>query len=202
MRRILQGHYVTAKRSRVAPTRRLPAIPCKTLRTRCRLRWPQGRRLCYDSKQPRNARRRAFQATPQFQQGYRFRAGVEAAISQFDRRTGVKPLRVRASKTSPSVPLSKPPESTSSGPLRSATAKTAAFQTRIPPFGLFTLCTLLRRGAQQVPRQALRSSGANSAFDRSHSPIALSLRKRGTLNYCGTITPVVYLFHASFKEAR
>jgi len=42
MRRILQGHYVTAKRSRVAPTRRLPAIPCKTLRTRCRLRWPQG----------------------------------------------------------------------------------------------------------------------------------------------------------------
>ena len=42
-----------------------------------------------------------------------------------------------ASKTSPSVPLSKPPESTSSGPLRSATAKTAAFQTRIRLFGLF-----------------------------------------------------------------
>ena len=42
-----------------------------------------------------------------------------------------------ASKTSPSVPLSKPLESTSSGPLRSATAKTAAFQTRIPPFRLF-----------------------------------------------------------------
>ena len=51
----------------------------------------------------------------------------------------------------------------------------------------FTLCTLLRRGAQQVPRQALRSSGANPAFDRSHSPIALSLRKRGALSYCGTI---------------
>ena len=42
-----------------------------------------------------------------------------------------------ASKTSPSVPLSKPPESTSSGPLRSATAKTATFQTRIRLFGLF-----------------------------------------------------------------
>ena len=47
-----------------------------------------------------------------------------------------------ASKTSPSVPLSKPPESTSSGPLRSSTAKTAAFQTRIRPFGLiYTLYT-------------------------------------------------------------
>ena len=98
---------------------------------------PKGRRLCYNSKQLRNTRRRAFQATPQFKQDYRFRAGVEAAMSQFDRRTRVKPLRVRASKTSPSVPLSKPPESTSSGPLRSATAKTAAFQTRIRPFGLF-----------------------------------------------------------------
>ena len=51
----------------------------------------------------------------------------------------------------------------------------------------FTLCTLLRRGAQQVPRQALRSSGANPAFARSHSPSTLSLRKRGALSYCGTI---------------
>ncbi|MEC7416579.1 MAG: transposase [SAR324 cluster bacterium] len=161
----------------------------------------KGRRLCYDSKQLRNARRRAFQATPQFQQDYRFPAGVEAAMSQFDRRTGVKQLRVRGFKTSLSVLLSKPPELTSSGLLRSATAKTAAFQTRAR-LAFFTLCTLLRRGAQQVPRQALRSSGANPAFDRSHSPIALSLRKRGALSYCGTITPAAYLFHASFKEAR
>ena len=34
-------------------------------------------------------------------------------------------------------PMVKPPESTSSELLRSATAKTAAFQTRIRPFGLF-----------------------------------------------------------------
>jgi len=186
MRRILQGHYVTAKRSRVAPTRRLPAIPCKTLRTRCRLRWPQGRRLCYDSKQLRNARRRAFEVTPQFQQGYRFRAGVEAAISQFDRRTGVKPLRVRASKTSPSVPLSKPPESTSSGPLRSATAKTAAFQTRIRPFGLFYTLYTPAEG-----RSTSSEAGSPLFWSKSgfcpHSPIVLSLRKRGALSYCGTI---------------
>ncbi len=58
----------------------------------------KGRRLCYDSKQLRNARRRAFQATPQFKQDYRFRAGVEATMSQFDRRTGVKQLRVRGFK--------------------------------------------------------------------------------------------------------
>ena len=58
----------------------------------------KGRRLCYDSKQLRNARRSAFQATPQFKQDYRFRAGVEATMSQFDRRTGVKQLRVRGFK--------------------------------------------------------------------------------------------------------
>ena len=135
---------------------------------------PKGRRLCYDSKQLRNARRRAFQVTPQFQQDYRFPAGVEAGISQFDRRTGVKQLRVRGFKTSLSVLFLKPSELTSSGLLRSATAKTAAFQTRYARLAFFTLCTLLRRGAQQVPRQALRSSGANPAFARTLQSLCLS----------------------------
>ena len=186
MRRILQGHYVTAKRSRVAPTRRLPAIPCKTLRTRCRLRWPQGRRLCYDSKQLRNARRRAFQVTPQFQQDYRFPAGVEAAMSQFDRRTGVKQLRVRGFKTSLSVLFLKLPELTSSGLLRSATAKTAAFQTRYARLAFFTLLYTPVEG-----RSTSSEAGSPLFWSKSgfcpHSPIVLSLRKRGALSYCGTI---------------
>ena len=45
------------------------------------------------------------------------------------------------SRMSPSARLSRPPESTSSGPLRSSTAKTAVLQGRTPPLGLgFNSC--------------------------------------------------------------
>ena len=51
--------------------------------------------LRYSSKQYRVAVRRASEQTKWFAEAYRFRAGVEATISEFDRRTGVKKLRVR-----------------------------------------------------------------------------------------------------------
>jgi hypothetical protein len=46
----------------------------------------------------RLARRRAFERTPELIEKYRFRAGGEATMPQFDRRTGVKHLRVRGMK--------------------------------------------------------------------------------------------------------
>jgi hypothetical protein len=58
----------------------------------------RGHYLRYDGKALRLARRRAFERTPEFIEKYRFRAGVEATMSQFDRRTGVKHLRVRGMK--------------------------------------------------------------------------------------------------------
>ncbi len=36
--------------------------------------------------------------SPEFRDKYRYRAGVEATMSEFDRRTGVKHLRVRGMK--------------------------------------------------------------------------------------------------------
>jgi hypothetical protein len=51
-----------------------------------------------DGKTLRLARRRVMEATPEFMDKYRFRSGVEATMSQFDRRTGVKHLRVRGMK--------------------------------------------------------------------------------------------------------
>ena len=42
--------------------------------------------------------RRQYEDTPAFAERYRFRAGVEATMSEFDRRTGVKHLRVRGMK--------------------------------------------------------------------------------------------------------
>jgi len=53
--------------------------------------------LRYSEKELRLARRRANEKSPEFKDMYRYRAGVEATMSEYDRRTGVKRLRVRGS---------------------------------------------------------------------------------------------------------
>lgn len=55
----------------------------------------RGHYLRYDKKTARLARRRAKEKTAAFLEKYRFRSGIEATMSEFDRRTGVKHLRVR-----------------------------------------------------------------------------------------------------------
>jgi len=54
--------------------------------------------LHYTKKEMRIARRRAYERTDQFKDRYRWRAGVEATMSEYDRKTGVKRLRVRGLK--------------------------------------------------------------------------------------------------------
>jgi hypothetical protein len=54
--------------------------------------------LRYTEKQMRIAIRRAYEQTEAFKDRYRWRAGVEATMSEYDRRTGVKRLRVRGFK--------------------------------------------------------------------------------------------------------
>jgi hypothetical protein len=51
--------------------------------------------LRYSAKRYRLAKRRAMEASEAFIDDYRWRAGVEATMSEFDRRTGIKKLRVR-----------------------------------------------------------------------------------------------------------
>jgi len=55
----------------------------------------KGYYLRYDDKALRLAQRRAHEQTPEFQGVYRFRAGIEGTMSQMDRKTGLKYLRVR-----------------------------------------------------------------------------------------------------------
>jgi hypothetical protein len=55
----------------------------------------KGYSLRYDDKALRLSRRRAHEKTPEFQEEYRFRSGIEGTMSQLDRKTGVKHLRVR-----------------------------------------------------------------------------------------------------------
>lgn len=54
--------------------------------------------LRYDEKQLRLAERREYETTDEFKDRYRYRAGVEATMSSYDRVTGVKRLRVRGLK--------------------------------------------------------------------------------------------------------
>jgi len=52
----------------------------------------------YNERVARLARRRALEKTDAFKEEYRFRAGAEATMSEIDRRTGIKQLRVRGIK--------------------------------------------------------------------------------------------------------
>jgi hypothetical protein len=52
----------------------------------------------YTDKDLRISKRRAYEQTPEFKDKYRYRSGVEATMSQYNRRTGVKRLRVRGLK--------------------------------------------------------------------------------------------------------
>jgi hypothetical protein len=54
--------------------------------------------LRYEEKAMRIAKRRATEHTTEFKDRYRWRAGVEATMSELDRKTGVKRLRVRGFK--------------------------------------------------------------------------------------------------------
>ena len=58
----------------------------------------RGFYLRFSDKQLRVALRRAQIQTEAFKDRYRWRAGVEATMSEYDRRTGVKHLRVRGFK--------------------------------------------------------------------------------------------------------
>jgi hypothetical protein len=55
----------------------------------------KGRYLRYNDKAIRLARRRLQEETAEFKDRYRFRSGIEGTMSQLDRLTGVKKLRVR-----------------------------------------------------------------------------------------------------------
>ncbi len=54
--------------------------------------------LRYDERTMRLAKRRAYERTKEFKERYRWRAGVEATMSELKTRTGIKRLRVRGFK--------------------------------------------------------------------------------------------------------
>jgi len=65
-------------------------------RTKCPVKRGRDRyELRYNGKKMRLARRRRAERGPVFREKYRWRAGVEATMSELDRKTGLKHLRIR-----------------------------------------------------------------------------------------------------------
>ena len=97
-----QGHKPVKKKAK--KTRHTVAFDsryCSTcpLQETCVVK--QGKKyhyLRYTNKEIRLAKRRAYEQTDEFKDRYRWRAGSEATMSEYDRRTGVKHLRVRGFK--------------------------------------------------------------------------------------------------------
>jgi len=54
--------------------------------------------LRYTDKEMRLSRRRSYEKTEEFRDRYRWRSGIEATMPEYDRRTGVKYLRVKGFK--------------------------------------------------------------------------------------------------------
>lgn len=74
------------------------AKQCRQCSQRARCPVSEGKKaayLRYTLKDVRIARRRIYERSSAFRERYRFRAGVEATMAEYDRITGVKKLRVR-----------------------------------------------------------------------------------------------------------
>ena len=97
-----QGHApVRTKTRKTRHTVAFGSQHCTTCPSQGNCPVKQGKKnhyLRYTNKEMRLARRRAYEQTEEFKDRYRWRSGVEATMSEYDRRTGVKRLRVRGFK--------------------------------------------------------------------------------------------------------
>jgi len=96
-----QGHApaVVKKRKRISIGFDAQVCEACPLRSQCPVK--KGNKHCYlrvTDKEIRIARRRKYERSSEFRDRYRWRAGVEATMSEYDRRTGGKHLRVRGLK--------------------------------------------------------------------------------------------------------
>ena len=103
----------------------------------------KGTKACYyryKDKDVSTAHRRRYEESSAFKDRYRYRAGVEAAMSEFDRRTGVKHLRVRGMKA---VRFAAVMKAIGLNILRASRYRMAINKPGIPPCGAMSACVLL-----------------------------------------------------------
>lgn len=91
----------SVKRTKRGFSAAFPSAACLQCEDFDRCSVSKGKKACYYRYQKKDinlARRRQYEASDTFKDKYRYRAGVEATMSEYDRRTGVKNLRVRGMK--------------------------------------------------------------------------------------------------------
>ncbi|MBL6967054.1 MAG: transposase [Desulfobacteraceae bacterium] len=97
-----QGHApVRTKKKKTRHTVTFDSQHCSTCPFQETCPVEQGKKhhyLRYTDKEMRLAIRRAYEQTDEFKDRFRWRSGVEGTMSEYDRRTGVKHLRVRGFK--------------------------------------------------------------------------------------------------------
>ncbi len=97
-----QGHTpVSTKKKKTRHSVAFDSQHCSTCHFQETCPVKQGKKhhyLRYTDKEMRLAIRRAYQQTDEFKDHFRWRSGVEGTMSEYDRRTGVKHLRVRGFK--------------------------------------------------------------------------------------------------------
>jgi hypothetical protein len=92
---------IKVKQNKGAYSAAFPVAICRNCKIFKQCPVTQGKKAFYyryKEKDVRLARRRLNENTAAFKDTYRYRAGIEAAMSEFDRLTGVKHLRVRGMK--------------------------------------------------------------------------------------------------------
>ncbi|MFH1933237.1 MAG: transposase [Pseudomonadota bacterium] len=98
-----QGHKpIRTKKKKIRHTVAFDSQQCMNCPNQNSCPVKQGKKkhhyLRYTDKEMRLAKRRAYEQTDEFKDRYRWRSGSEATVSEYDRRTGVKHLRVRGLK--------------------------------------------------------------------------------------------------------
>ena len=96
-----QGHVPVKTKKNKRKSVRFDSQQCQNCPNLSKCPVKKGKKYYYlrfTNKQMRIAQRRIYEQSEEFKDRYRWRAGVEATVSEYDRRTGVKHLRVRRLK--------------------------------------------------------------------------------------------------------
>ncbi len=96
-----QGHAPAKVRKRKKTSIGFDATHCRNCPDLQRCPVKEGKKYYYlrfTDKEMRITKRRLHEQSEEFKDRYRWRAGVEATMSEYDRRTGVKQLRVKGRK--------------------------------------------------------------------------------------------------------
>ena len=96
-----QGHAPAKVKKRKRASIGFSATSCQNCPQLSNCPVKKGKKFYYlrfTDKEMRIAKRRLHEQSAEFKDRYRWRAGVEATMSEYDRRTGVKHLRVRGLK--------------------------------------------------------------------------------------------------------